>query len=75
MDAQTFKSPARKLVPFFQRSRDNWKRKYMEIKRERKKLANQVRAVEKSRKHWKELASQERERAQQLERELEEQKC
>ena len=75
MDAQPFKSPTRKLVRFFQRSRDGWKRKYMEIKRERKKLTNQVRAVEKSREHWKEVARQERERAQQLERELEEQKC
>jgi predicted RNase H-like nuclease (RuvC/YqgF family) len=70
MDAQTFKSPARKLIRFFQRSRDNWKRKYMELKRERKKLSNQVRAVEKSRDHWKEVAREERRRVNQLEREL-----
>ena len=70
MESQTFKSPARKLVRFFQRSRDNWKRKYMELKRKLKRLSNQVYAVEKSRDHWKEVARRERQRAEQLERQL-----
>lgn len=74
MEAQEYTSPARKLIRFFERSRDNWKRKYMEVKRDRKKLSNQLRAVEKSREHWKDVARQERQRSQQLERELEEQK-
>ena len=68
METRTFKSPARKLIRFFERSRDNWKRKYMELKRKLKKLSNQVRAVEKSRDHWKEVAHQERQRFDQLER-------
>ena len=74
MEAREFKSPARKLIRFFERSRDNWKRKYKQVKRERKKLSNQLRAVEKSREHWKDVAIRERQRSQQLERELEEQK-
>jgi hypothetical protein len=50
---------------FFQRSRDAWKSKCQEAKRQCKKLQNQTRAVEKSREHWKE-------RARQYERELRE---
>jgi hypothetical protein len=72
MEATEFKSPQRKLVRFFRRSRDSWKRKYMESKRLRKKLSNQVRAVEKSRAHWKEIARKERQRSRELGRELEE---
>ena len=75
METQTFKSPSRKLIRFFERSRDNWKRKYMRVKQERKKLSNQLRAVKKSRQHWKDVASQERQRSELLERELQEQKC
>lgn len=71
METQEFKSPERKLVRFFRRSRDGWKLKYMKCKQQRKKLSNQVRAVEKSRAHWKEVARQEREQRRQLARELE----
>jgi predicted nucleic acid-binding Zn-ribbon protein len=70
MDTPEFKSPIRKLVQFFQRSRDNWKRKYQELQRRNKKLSNQVRAVEKSREHWKDVAKQEQQRARALEREV-----
>ena len=70
MDAKEFKSPIRKLVRFFQRSRDGWKQKYMQVKRLCKKLSNQVRAVEKSRAHWKEVAHQQCQRTKQLERDL-----
>jgi nitrate/TMAO reductase-like tetraheme cytochrome c subunit len=72
MEATEFKSPQRKLVRFFRRSRDSWKRKYMESKRLRKKLSSQVRAVEKSRAHWKEIARKEWQRSRELGRELEE---
>jgi hypothetical protein len=70
MDAKTFTSPVRKLVQFFQRSRDNWKAKYQQAKRLCKKLSNQVRAVEKSREHWRELAQRSQRRVQSLEQEL-----
>ena len=70
MDTTEFKSPKGKLVRFFQRSRDGWKRKYMELKRNNKKLSNQTRAVEKSRAHWREIARREQRRSREFEREL-----
>lgn len=70
MDTTDFKSPKGKLVRFFQRSRDGWKRKYMESKRNNKKLSNQTRAVEKSRTRWREVARREQRRSRELEREL-----
>ncbi len=70
MEAKTFTSPLRKLVQFFQRSRDGWKAKYQEAKRVCKKLSNQVRAVEKSREHWRELAQRSQRQVQELEQEL-----
>ena len=51
-----FKSPIRKLVLFFQKSRDQWKAKHQELKRQEKKAQNQVRAVEKSRDLWRNKA-------------------
>lgn len=51
-------SPQRKLVSFFERSRDGWKRKYKELKRRLKLAENQVRAVEKSRAEWRAKAEQ-----------------
>jgi methylphosphotriester-DNA--protein-cysteine methyltransferase len=72
MATTEFKSPKRKLVRFFQSSRDGWKRKYKESKRRNKQLANQVRAAEKSRAHWREIAKEEQRRARELERQLDE---
>ena len=43
-----YKSPLRKLVIFFKNSRDNWKKKYQETKKEVKRLTNRVRFLEKS---------------------------
>ena len=65
-----FRSPLRKLVRFFQVSRDNWKGKYQELKKQAKLMGNQVRAVEKSRAHWRARAEQSEQRVQQLEHEL-----
>ena len=70
MEAKTFTSPLRKLVQFFQRSRDNWKAKYQQAKRLCKKLSNQVRVVEKSREHWRELARHSQRQVHHLEQEL-----
>ena len=53
MESDELKSPVRKLVRFFRSSRDGWKSKYQEAKRNNKRLVNQVRVVEKSREHWK----------------------
>lgn len=47
-----FKSPTRKLLKFFKKSRDQWKAKQQHLKALCKKEQNQVRAVEKSRETW-----------------------
>jgi hypothetical protein len=70
-NALDYKSPLRKLVAFFQKSRNAWKEKHHEAKAECKKLSNQVRAVEKSRQQWRERAEAQERRADALERELE----
>jgi hypothetical protein len=43
-------------VWFLRRSRDNWKRKYMELKADAKRLQNRVNDVTKSRERWRALA-------------------
>ena len=58
-----FRSPARVLVDWFRRSRDNWKCKYMDLKAELKKFKVRVSDIQKSRQRW-------RERAESSEREL-----
>ena len=50
------KSPVRKLMVFFQKSRDQWKAKHHELKTQLKLEQNQVRAVEKSRENWRQRA-------------------
>jgi len=69
-DVDQYRSPLKKLVRFFEESRDNWKAKYQKLRCRFKQAENQVRAVEKSRDHWKEVARHERRRVKQLEREL-----
>ncbi|MFN0053935.1 MAG: hypothetical protein ACKV0T_17285 [Planctomycetales bacterium] len=66
-----FKSPMRKLLAFFQRSRDAWKSKYMALNERCKLLSNQVRAVEKSRQKWRQEAAEAQQLLQQLQQELE----
>ena len=61
--ATMFKSPLRKLVRFFQKSRDGWKAKCQKAKTLNKRLATQARAVQKSRDAW-------RRKAESAEREL-----
>jgi chromosome segregation ATPase len=58
-----YKSPQRKLVKFFEKSRDGWKAKCHEAKRTVKRLKNRIRFLEQSKEQWKE-------RARDLEREL-----
>jgi lipopolysaccharide export system protein LptC len=72
MECSEFKSPVLKLLKFFRGSRDRWKAKCQQTKYDRKKVANQVRAVERSRERWKQKARAAEQRSRQLERELEE---
>ena len=70
----SFKSPIRKLLEFFRRSRDGWKAKYMALKQKCKLLSNQVRAVEKSREKWRLEATAAQQQVRQLQQELEQSK-
>ena len=42
-----YKSPSRKLIKFFEKSRDNWKAKYQEQKYKMKLNQNKIRYLEK----------------------------
>jgi len=68
--AMGWKSPLRKVARFFERSRDKWKAKYRQLKRERRGMENQVRAVENSREIWAGRAKQAEQRVGELEQEL-----
>ncbi len=67
-----YSSPVRKLLPFFQQSRDRWKAKYKELQMTCKLLRNQTRAVEKSRQSWRERAEAAERRVAEMRQELEE---
>ncbi len=53
---KAYKSPVRKLVQFFEESRDRWKAKCIEAKAQVKGLKNRVRFLEESRARWAEQA-------------------
>jgi hypothetical protein len=48
-----YKSPQRKLVRFFARSRDQWKAKCLAAKAMGKGLTHRMRFLERSKEHWK----------------------
>ena len=49
---KTYKSPQRKLVKFFEKSRDSWKAKCREAKRTVKRLKNRMRFLQQSKDQW-----------------------
>ncbi len=55
-----YSSPVHKLIKFFRSSRDNWKTKHQQVKKDLKLAQNQVRAVEKSRAKWRQHAEEAR---------------
>ena len=55
---KTDKSPRRKLVRFFQKSRDQWKAKCLEAKAGVKGLRHRIRYLELSRAEWKAKAKE-----------------
>ena len=69
-DVDQCKSPRKKLLRFFARSRDSWKGKCFEAKVRCKRMGNQVRAVQKSRQQWRALAEERKQRIAELEREV-----
>jgi len=70
IEEKTYRSPVRKLMWFFQRSRDGWKRKLQEAKVLSKRLSNRVRKLEASRDRWKERAKQGQQEARRLREEV-----
>lgn len=58
MSEQTFRSPVSKLLPFFHRSRDQWKAKCKTAKKEVKSLKVRMAKLKASRDRWKQLACQ-----------------
>lgn len=52
-EAKSYKSPQRKLVRFFEKSRNQWKAKCHRAKSTVKRLKNRVRFLEESRQRWK----------------------
>lgn len=64
-----YTTPHRVQAWFLQRSRDNWKKKYMQLKSDAKRLQNRVNDVTKSREHWHDETKQLAERVQELEAE------
>lgn len=54
---------------FLRRSRDNWKKKYMDVKADNKRLQNRANDVGKSREHWRDETERLRQRVHNLESE------
>jgi len=52
-EQKNYKSPVRKLLKFFEKSRDNWKEKYQLTKKENKQLKDKLRVLEASKQKWK----------------------
>ena len=55
-DIDSYKSPLRKLVRFFEKSRDSWKEKSLANKKENRQLKKKLRTLEISKKKWKDEA-------------------
>lgn len=53
-----YRSPMRKLVRFFERSRDQWKEKCQQAKRENNSLKIRLAAMKSSRDRWKAKAKE-----------------
>jgi len=56
MQEKKYKSPLKKLVKFFEESRDKWKEKYVEKSKELKRVTNRIYDLETRKEHWKKRA-------------------
>ena len=64
-----YTTPHRVQAWFLHRSRENWKRKYGQLKADAKRLQNRVNDVTKSREQWREESTELTQRVQELEAE------
>lgn len=55
---QDYKSRPGALIWFFRKSRDNWKRKYQDLKAAEKSFKNRIADLTQSREHWRTQAEQ-----------------
>jgi hypothetical protein len=55
-ESRVYKSPGRKLIKFFEESRNKWKVKTQESKKIIKRQKNRINFLQKSKKNWKERA-------------------
>ena len=69
---EQYKSPWRNLAWSFRESRDGWKRKHQELKRDFKRLQNQLRDVRLSRTDWQTQAEEARQEASRRQTQAEE---
>lgn len=74
MEAKTYRSPEYKLLGFFKKSRDGWKRKALRRNVRIKRLMNRVEGLKESRGKWKEKAKAQQAQIAQLKKKLEQQK-
>ena len=74
MEVGTYLSPVRKLVRFFESSRNGWKRKCLDAKVRIKRLGHQKQKVRASRDRWKLLAQTAQRELRQTQSELQESK-
>ncbi len=65
-----FKSPSHKLIAFFESSRNNWKQKHMEVKKEIKRYKNAIARLTKSKDKFKEESKMLQRKIKSLETEL-----
>jgi hypothetical protein len=56
MEAKTYRSPIKKLLGFFVRSRDGWKQKCQGAKVRIRRLSSRLQKLKVSRNRWKERA-------------------
>ena len=69
MQEQEYKSPLKKLVKFFEESRDKWKEKYFIKKKELKRIQNRIYDLNKRKEEWKKRALKAEEKLKDLKRE------
>ena len=56
MQEKKYKSPLKKLVKFFEQSRDKWKEKYLKKTKELKRVSNRIYDLENRKDEWKKRA-------------------
>jgi chromosome segregation ATPase len=74
-ESGVYRSPVRVLAQFFKKSRDQWKRKYMNLKAQIKGFKNQIYQLKKAKESWKQQALARAEQIESLQDEVEQLKA